>query len=144
MIDVIVCTTETGETGINIRKLRGTLPTIIDDLLAIIGAVVQGTVEQLPEGVQENMSNAIMKTLIEELESMDINKEIRNAKDEEIPTREDIEERLVKDNLEKNMEKASKEISDSLLKEAVNDIPNEKLMEALDVLKDLVNKRSKE
>lgn len=144
MIDVIVCTTETGETGINVRKVRGNIPTIIDDLLSIIGSVVQAVAEQLPEGVQENMSNTIMKTLIEELETMDINKEIRNAEDEEIPTREDIEERLVKDNLEKNMEKASKEISDSLLKEGVNDIPNEKLMEALDVLKDLVNKRSKE
>ena len=144
MIDVIVCTTETGETAINVRKVRGNIPTIIDDLLSIIGSVVQAVAEQLPEGVQENMSNAIMKTLIEELESMDINKEIRNAEDEEIPTREDIEERLVKDNLEKNMEKASKEISDSLLKEAVNDIPDEKLMEALDILKDLVNKRSKE
>lgn len=144
MIDVIVCTNEAGESAINIRKLRGNIPIIIDDLLSIIGSIVQLVVEQLPEGVQENMSNAIMKTLIEELESMDINKEIRNAEDEEIPTREDIEERLVKDNLEKNMEKASKEISDSLLKEAVNDIPNEKLMEALDVLKDLVNKRSKE
>lgn len=144
MIDVIVCTNEAGESAINIRKLRGNIPIIIDDLLSIIGSIVQLVVEQLPEGVQENMSNAIMKILIEELESMDINKEIRNAEDEEIPTREDIEERLVKDNLEKNMEKASKEISDSLLKEAVNDIPNEKLMEALDVLKDLVNKRSKE
>lgn len=144
MIDVIVCTNEAGETAINVRKVRGNIPTIIDDLLSIIGSVVQVVAEQLPEGVQENMSNTIMKILIEELESMDINKEIRNAEDEEIPTREDIEERLVKDNLEKNMEKASKEISDSLLKEIANDIPDEKLMEALDVLKDLVNKRSKE